>query len=127
MGLRALADWASAVWQEQSLDRADETAGLALSLSRDDGCDTLKLYRSGVFYRNNCKSAQPAVAARYLTGEQLDELFAWLDRYGTFEYSGKDPSGAAVQLSFTGLGMETADAAAQDEIFAWAEQLYGNP
>jgi hypothetical protein len=127
MATRALAEWAHMVWQEQSLGRTDETAGLALNLSRDSGCDTLKLYNSGVFYRSNCKSAQPGIAPRYLTGDQLDELFAWLDRYATFDYSGKDASGAAVQLSFTGLGRETADAATQAQIVAWAEQLYSNP
>jgi hypothetical protein len=62
-----------------------------------------------------------------LKPEQLEQLYAWVDQYETFEYEQKDPAVAdamTIRLVFSGSGDEKASLAQQEEIAQFAGILY---
>lgn len=124
--IRALGEWAQWVWTEQQSGAA---GAAVLTWSRQGGtgnaCDTLTLYAGGVYYRENCKAQNPAIAPHFLTAGQLDQLYAWLDQYARFEITGQPGAdGAQLSITFAGLGTAQTSDREQQPVMDWATALY---
>jgi hypothetical protein len=129
---RMIAEWARQVAREASAGRNGASWGLALAWHREGGiagfCDDLTIYVTGEVYAASCKgqTAQD-LGRRYMTAEELEQVYAWLDEYAPFEYLHDDGNVAdamKVTLIFSGAGATTADAAVQQEIVLFAQQLH---
>lgn len=131
---RMLAEWAALVWQEAGGDAAPfagESWPLAFTWHREGGfagfCDDLVALVTGELAFSNCQGAPPQdVSARFMTADELAQLYAWRERYAGFEWERTDPAKAdamTIRLRFVGQGQEEADASAQAALADFAAQL----
>jgi hypothetical protein len=112
--------------------RASAASQLAFSWNRTGGiagfCDDLAVYSYGLALASSC-NAQPTDGGGqlWLSSEQLAQLYDWTDRFSSFEFDQSDPPGVLDGLSmllvFNGNGPETAAAADQQAIAAFAQAL----
>ena len=85
---RAVAEWAQILYLELSSPSQATNLGLALTWQRVGGiagfCDDLKVYRSGLAVATSCKDGPDQPPRKiWLKGDQLDELYTWLDNLQT--------------------------------------------
>jgi hypothetical protein len=131
---RMIAEWARLVAQEAAFGRGGASWGFVLSWHREGGiagfCDDLSVYVTGEVYAASCRGEQPQNLGKgRLSGEQLAQLYAWVDRLGTFEIEQRDPAQAdamTIRVLFTGAGSRQADAADKQAIQDWAAQLFAS-
>lgn len=100
----------------------------AVSWSRrggwDEFCDGLKIYLNGWMVQYNCRAyatQQPGILR--LSPEQQRQLLAWFVYYQPFEFTQSSLDGAAVLLTFSGSGTESAEFEQQREINAYTQDL----
>jgi hypothetical protein len=79
-----VAEWARIVYHEISASTPPSDTGLAYTWRRVGGiagfCDILKVFRSGLVVTASCKGPSETITgSRWLTAEQLDQLYGWVD------------------------------------------------
>lgn len=129
---RSLAEWAKQVFMEAQSGRSGAAWGLALSWHREGGiagfCDDLGVNLSGWAYGSSCKPGQTAARKPYhLTGEELAQLYQWVDQLKNFDYQQQDAAttdAMKISLAFQGAGTGQASADQQQQIAAFAAQVY---
>jgi hypothetical protein len=129
---RMIAEWARLAITEASAGRTDVGLGLALNWHRQGGiagfCDDLLAYVSGLAQGTSCRApTQAKLKDRQMSASELEQLYGWLDQYAPFTYHHDDGAAAdsmAIDLIFKGLGKTEADAATQEQILNFAQQLY---
>lgn len=129
---RAIAEWARLAVLEAVAGRPDTTYGLALTWHREGGiagfCDDLSIYVTGEAYVRTCKS-QPSRSLGYafLSANQLEQVFAWLDTLQTTDIQVDDPAAAdamMVHLTFNGLGEREMTEKEKQTLLSFAANLY---
>ncbi len=128
---RSIAAWAQIVSAETRSGQSSATDGLVITWRRTGGlagfCDELSVYTTGTASLSNCKNAQSNIVGQaWLTGQQLTELYHWLDSLSKFQYSTSSQATAdalSLQLAFTGNGSTTAAQGDMQAIETFAEQM----
>jgi hypothetical protein len=129
---RMIAEWARLVDQEVAAGRSSAGAGLAFSWHRAGGiagfCDDLAVYLSGQVNATSCRDKAAAnLGSRWLTADEAEQLYMWIDEYAPFEYNHDDGNVAdsmQVTLIFNGAGTTTAGEAAQQEALTFAQTVH---
>jgi hypothetical protein len=129
---RMIAEWARQVRLEAESGRSGASWGLAFAWHREGGiagfCDDLTVYVTGLVYAASCKNqSATALGQRFLTADELAQLYMWIDTYAQFEMKQSDGAVAdsmTTTLIFSGAGEQTADAATQQAIADFAAALY---
>lgn len=104
---------------------------LLLTWERNGGiagfCDTLVLFASGEAEGLNCSGNGAALVAN-LTAEERAQLEAWTAEYGSVvieqSITPMPADGMSVKLVLYGTGTAQPDAAAQDAMVLWAQNIY---
>jgi hypothetical protein len=127
---RMLFEWAKQTAQEAPGGRGCAACGLAFGWHRQGGiagfCDDLAVYRTGIVVPTSCRPGASRVAESWMTSNELEQLYAWIDAYKPFELTEGDQATAdsmQVHLVFYGDGQNDASAADQQLIAAFASQL----
>ena len=129
---RMIAEWARLAQLEAAYGRSGASYGLALAWYREGGiagfCDDMVVYVTGLITVASCKGDQSIDVGRgQLTADQLDRLYAWIDRFIGFEISQTDPATAdalTIRVIFTGAGAATPTDADQQAIQAFAAEVF---
>ncbi len=126
---RMLAEWAARVAAE-----AEDEQGLAmwgLGWHREGGiagfCDDLTIDATGFVELAPCKYESPqAVNVRWLTADELAQLYGWLDALAPFEFTQQDPATAdalTVHTIFAGRGSREATDADKQALAAFSREV----
>ena len=131
---RSIVAWAQIVSNEIQSGNSSAAQGLILSWHREGGiagfCDDLSVYSSGVINATSCKSGQATdLGQNWLTSDQLNQVYSWMDKFDKFEYASKDQATAdamTIQLIFNGQGSSQASESDKQSIEAFSGQLFAN-
>ncbi len=130
---RMIAEWSRQAALEASAGRSGASWGLAFAWHREGGiagfCDDLTVYVTGQVFASSCRDQTPeTIGQRFLTAEELEQVYAWVDEYAPFELDQSDPATAAdamsVTLIFSGAGDSVADEETQQAILDFSSSLY---
>ncbi len=110
-------------------------ASVLLRWKREGGiagfCDSMTVYLSGEVRVNSCKQGQVAEArlGDVLSKDEVAQLNAWLEQYGTVEIDASDPKGVSdrmiVILTWNGAGSEeTLAQPDEQELLSFAQDLH---
>jgi hypothetical protein len=130
---RALAYWAQLRFQEARSGRTGAAWGLALSWHTAGGiagfCEDVAVYLDGDVVATTCRKQPPeSFPVYHLSATQLEQVYAWIDGFSSFEYHHKDPAVAdamSVDFVFNGVGTGSASDADVYEINAFVSDLFG--
>lgn len=122
---RALAEWAYLVHRELQFGRSGASWGLAMALNQEGGnpCSWAQIEVYGKVFANDCRVGIQPYPTTWLTGEQMDGLYAWVDEFQAFDMNW-DSDGLPMILVFSGQGDRIPSEADQREILAWFNELY---
>lgn len=128
---RMLAEWAGQVAREAEMGTASATDGLAFIWHREGGiagfCDDLSVYMTGIAYGSDCSgNLILSLGSRRLTGDELAELYTWVDALASFQETKKDPATAdamTVGLLLTGRGERAATDEEKAAMSQYASQV----
>jgi hypothetical protein len=129
---RALAEWAGIVVAELSASAPQPDAGLALTWRREGGiagfCDTMKVYRYGRVVTSSCKGgSETALASRWLTADQITQLYSWLDKLksaNSVQSDGAVADSMKITWALTSSGTLPASESEIQAILAFASQVF---
>lgn len=129
---RMIGEWARLVYVEAQEGRSGAGWGLVFAWHREGGiagfCDDVTVYVTGDAYVTSCQANQPEELGRIrLDANQLATIYAWVDTFQSFEVEPTDPAtadGMIMRLIFAGTGTLVANAAEQQAVAAFAQQLY---
>src|SRR5688500_13051377 len=125
---RAIAEWASLMFQVAQAGRTDTSWGMAFEWQREGGpggfCDEVVVYLTGWVTASDCKGYD---AQGYLTASQLDQLYLWVDGLTTIDHTQTFPPETGelkMTLALAGNGQKQADEETILDIFEFAATLY---
>lgn len=129
---RSIAEWARLVYQEAESGRSGDSSGMVFDWHQEGGiagfCSDVTLYRSGWYSAASCKGKQPQdLGSARLDGDELAQVFEWVDRYESFEYEFTDAAAAdamTTRMVFSGEGAQAASQAEQEAIARFAADLF---
>ncbi len=129
---RMIAEWSRNVLLEAESGRSGASWGLAFAWHREGGiagfCEDVTAYVTGQLYITSCRGQTPeTIEARWLTAEELEQIYAWQDRFAPFEMIQSDNAQAdsmTVRLVFSSSGDTEASAADQQAIADFAADLF---
>ncbi len=129
---RAIGQWAQLVFEEARGGRGSAAAGLALAWHREGGiagfCNDLTVYTTGVAYATSCKGQQASNLGKvYLSAEQLQQVFGWVDSFKNYELNQSDAAVAdsmTIRLIFNGSNDAPITDQAKQAMLDLANQLY---
>lgn len=129
---RSIAAWADMVANEITAGRSSASNGLVIGWHREGGlagfCDDVIIYASGSATATTCKSGRAEeVGQIWLSGEQLDQLYEWVDNFARFEYNPKTNATAdamTIELIFEGQSKNSASQEDQEAIASFAQSIY---
>jgi hypothetical protein len=80
---RAIAEWASIVYQELLYGRSGASWGMGMALNRegDNPCQFIQIEIYGKVMANDCREGIHPYPPMWLTAEQLDRLYGWMDKF----------------------------------------------
>ena len=128
---RMLAEWARLVFWEAQGGRSGAAWGLVFAWHREGGiagfCDDVTVDVTGQVYVTSCKGNLPQdMGKRRLTAHELAQIYTWMDKLQSFTFEQKDAAVAdamQVQLTFNGVGEQTATREEQQAIQVFAAGL----
>lgn len=125
---RAMAEWASLLFQVAESGRAGAAWGMAFAWHREGGtgafCDDVVVYLTGWVTASDCKGYS---VQGDLTASQLDRVYGWVDRLAVVDHTQTFPEtadGFQMTLALAGKGGDAADEETIQEIFEFAAMLY---
>ena len=112
-----------------------QPASIALIWQREGGiagfCDTLTVFRSGEVFAGTCKSQSEGTEgtlATLLSAQEREQFNEWMAEFGEVDLDDSDPAGVAdrmmITLQISGVGDEQPTESQQQELFAFAQDLY---
>jgi len=123
---RAIGEWASIVYQELLYGRSGASWGMGMALNREGvhPCQLIQIEIYGKVIANDCREGIRPYPPAWLTAEQLDRLYGWIDKFQTaeLEFQGKD--GQPMRFVFGGKGNQAVTGAELEEMLGWAESIY---
>jgi hypothetical protein len=122
---RALAEWAYLVHRELQFGRSGASWGLAVALNQEGSnpCSRVQIEIYGKVFANDCRVGIQPYPTAWLTAEQIDLLYTWVDEFQAFDM-GWEKDGLPMILVFSGRGDRVPSEADQREILAWVNGLY---
>ena len=122
---QALAEWATLVHQELQFDRSGASWGLAAALIEEGStpCSRIQIEVYGKVLANDCRAGIQPLPTAWLTTQQIQRLFAWMNEFQTTEMVWYD-GGLAMRLVFSGRGAQFATESDQREILDWVNGVY---
>lgn len=122
---QALAEWATLVHQELQFGRSGASWGLAVGLLEEGStpCSRIQVEVYGKVFANDCRTGIQPLPTAWLTTEQIDDLYEWMNEFQTTEMSWHE-NGLAMRLVFGGRGTRVATEAEQREILNWVNGIY---
>lgn len=129
---RMIGEWSRYVVLEAQSGRSGASWGLAFAWHREGGiagfCEDVTAYVTGQLYVTSCRGQEPqTIEARWLTADELEQIYAWQDRYAPFETVQSDDAQAdsmTVRLVFSAHGDTFPDEAEQQAILDFAANLF---
>lgn len=121
----ALAEWATLVHRELLFGRSGASWGLAVALNREGSnpCSRVQVEVYGKVFANDCSIGIRPYPITWLTTEQIDRLYAWMEQFEAFEMNWNEDD-LPMSLVFSGRGEQVAADADRREILAWVSELY---
>ena len=115
--------------------RRVQPATLAITWKREGGiagfCDKMMVFLSGEVYGYNCKTESDAkidTFAKLLSASERAQFNEWMTEFDQITLDASDPRGVSdrmeVVLEFYGLGSKEPSDVEQQEVFAWAQDLF---
>ena len=112
-----------------------QPATLALTWKREGGiagfCDNLMVFLSGEVYGYNCKKESDAkidTFANLLSASERTQFNSWITEFDQITLDASDPRGVSdrmeVVVELYGLGSREPSEAQQQEVLAWAQDLF---
>ena len=125
---RALAEWASIVHQELEFGRSGASWGMAIALNQEGAnpCSRVQIEIYSKVFANDCRVGIKPYPHSWLTAEQIDHLYAWIDKFQVFEINWNE-GGIPLRLVFGGRGSQPATESNQSEILAWVNEMIATP
>ncbi|MBC7227439.1 MAG: hypothetical protein H5T61_09410 [Thermoflexales bacterium] len=122
---RAIGEWASIVYQELLYGRSGASWGMAIALNQegDHSCQRIQLEIYGKVMANNCRKGIRPYPRMWLTAEQLDRLYRWIDRFQTAELKFYGEDGQPMRLVFGGKGKQAVTDVELKEMIRWIESI----
>lgn len=122
---RAVAEWAALVNQELQSGRSGASWGLAAALTQEgpNPCSRIQVEVYGKVFANECSQGIQPYPIVWLSAEQLDRLYLWLDKFQPVQINWNEDD-LPLSLVLSGRGTQTAGEADRDEILAWVLELY---
>lgn len=123
---RAIAEWASIVYQELLYSRGGASWGMAMALNREGAhpCQLIQIEVYGKVMANDCSGEVHAYPPMWLTAEQLDRLYGWIDKFQAGELEFQDKDGQPMRFIFGGKGDQAATSPELEEMLGWIERIY---
>jgi hypothetical protein len=129
---RSMAAWADLVANEITAGRSSAGNGVVIGWHREGGlagfCDDVTIYVSGAAAATTCKSGNAEEVGKiWLNGEQLDQLYQWIDNFARFEYNPATNATAdamTIYLIVEGQGKNPASEDDQEVIASFAQEIY---
>ena len=110
---RSLAEWAKLMIETARSGASADSTELAFSWHRDGGvggyCDDVSVFLTGLVTTSDCKGFN---AETYLNASQLEQLYAWVDGFGSIDYDDSTAplaDGMTITLTLNGKGEKQAD------------------
>lgn len=123
---RAIAEWASIVYQELLYGRGGASWGAAITMNRegDNPCNLIQVEIYGKVMANKCDESISPYPRMWLTTEQLAQLYEWVDTFSTaeLEFQGKD--GQLMRFYLGGKGKQLATGVKLKEMLDWVQAVY---
>jgi hypothetical protein len=127
---RMIAEWAALVFIEQEAGKIEDGQGLLLDWTRQGGiagfCDHMQILRTGDLQLTNCKG-EVAEQTRNLSSTEMEQLYAWMDSYTSFEFVLQDTAsadGMREEISFLGSGNHVATKLEQQSVLDFVRTLF---
>jgi hypothetical protein len=122
---QALAEWATLVHQELQFGRSGASWGLAVALIEEGStpCSRIQIEVHGKVFANDCRAGIQPLPTAWLTTEQIDSLYAWMNEFQTTEIKWYE-GGLPMRLVFSGRGTRVATEADLQEILSWVSGIY---
>jgi len=122
---QALSEWATLVHQELQFGRSGASWGLAAALIEEGSkpCSRIQIEVYGKVFANDCRAGIQPLPTAWLTAEQIDDLYEWMDGFQTFEINSNE-GGLAMRLVCSGRGAQVATESEQCEILDWVNGIH---
>jgi hypothetical protein len=122
---QALAEWATLVHQELQFGRSGASWGLAAALVEEGStpCSRIQIEAYGKVFANDCRTGIQPLPTAWLTTEQIDDLYEWMNGFQTFEINWNE-GGLPMRLVFSGRGAQVATESEQREILDWMNGIH---
>lgn len=123
---RAIGEWASIVYQEILYGRSGASWGMGMALNREGvhPCQLIQIEIYGKVTANDCREGIRPYPPAWLTAEQLDRLYGWIDKFQTAELKFQGKDGQPMRFVFGGKGNQAVTSAELEEMLGWAESIY---
>lgn len=123
---RAIAEWASIVYYELLYGRGSASWGMGIALNRegDNPCQLIQIEIDGKVMANDCRDGIHPYPRIWLTVEQLDRLYGWIDRFQAAELNFQSEDGQPMRFVFGGKGNQAVTDVELKEMLGWVERIY---
>ncbi|GEM_PF-3152773 len=123
---RAIGEWASIIYQELLYGRSGASWGMAMALNRegDHPCQLIQIEIYGKVGVNDCREGIRSYPSVWLTAEQLDHLYGWIDKFQATELKFQGKDGQPMRFIFGGKGNQAATSAELEEMLSWVAGIY---
>ena len=123
---RAIGEWASIVYQELLYGRSGASWGMGMALNREGvhPCQLIQIEIYGKVIANDCREGIRSYPSMWLTAEQLDRLYGWIDKFQTAEFKFQGRDGQPMRFIFGGKGNQAVNGAELEEMLGWVESIY---
>lgn len=123
---RAIGEWASIIYQELLYGRSGASWGMGMALNREGvhPCQLIQIELYGKVTVNDCREGIRPYPSMWLTAEQLDRLYGWIDKFQTAELKFQGKDGEPMRFIFGGRGDQAVTSAELEEMLAWVERIY---
>ncbi len=123
---RAIGEWASIVYQELLYGRSGASWGMGMALNREGvhPCQLIQIEIYGKVTANDCREGIRPYPSMWLTAEQLDRLYGWIDKFQTAELKFQGKDGRPMRFIFGGKGNQAVTSAELEEMLGWVERIY---
>ena len=122
---RAIAEWATIVHQELQFGRSGASWGLAVALNQEGSnpCSRIQIEVYGKVFANYCHIGIEPYPTVWLSPEQLDRLYSWLDSSDAIAINWNEDD-LPMRFVFSGRGAQVAQDEDQRKILAWTVEIY---
>lgn len=90
----------------------------------DNACQLIQIEIYGKVMANDCRGGIHPYPRRWLTADQLDRLYGWIDQLQTGELRFQGEDGRPLRFVFGGQGDQAVTEVELKEMLGWVERIY---